>query len=479
MASKPEKDLGYLGEEFQKRLIHAFMEDNNFFRDLSSIIDQNMFTNVLMRTYVGLMKDYYEKYQICPSYTVMEMTIREKTRNPIELEQELAFNDELKTFTTESIDYIRETSTRFFKQQNIVKIANEILKVVGSNGTDTDKYDKCINLLNDAINVGSGEDYGESVYDNIEDTLSDEYRLPIPTGIDKVDEVLEGGLGKGEIGMIIGPTSFGKTSMTTAFAHAAATYKCPYNNYQGFKVLQIVFEDKVRQIRRKHFARITQIEARNLSKEDYVGMVREQIENYEDKEILKNNLKIVKFPSGEKTVDQIRNYIIKLINMGFKPDLLILDYFECLKLVGDKSLTLWEQEGRAMRRIESMASDLDMAVWCPSQGSRESISAELVTIDKGGGSIKKSQVAHIILSIARSTDDIANNRATIAILKNRAGCSGKIFNNVYFNNGTCTINMDGVDEYDNMVKFEEVKENDIRKIQKELLKQAKKSQITL
>jgi len=477
MASKSnEKDLGYLGEEFQKRLIHAFMVDSSFFRDLSSIIDQNMFTSVIMRTYVAIMKDYYEKYQICPSYTVMDMSIRERIHNKIELEQELAFNEELKTVTTESIDYVREVATRFFKQQNIVRIANEILRVVGSNGTDADKYDKCVTLLTDAINVGTGEDYGEGIYDNIEDTLSDEYRKPIPTGVDRLDEVLEGGLGLGEVGMIIGPTSFGKTSLTTSFASAAATCRCEYNNNQGFKVLQIVFEDKIKQIRRKHFSKITQVEARNLSKPDYIQMVREQIDRYEDKEMLAKNLKIVKFPSGEKTIDQIKNYINRLINLGFKPDLLILDYFECLKLSGDKSLSQWEQEGKTMRRIETMASDLNMAVWVPSQGSRDSINSELVTIDKGGGSIRKAQVAHIILSIARSTDDIANNRATIAILKNRAGCSGKIFNNAYFNNGTCTVNMDDVDEFENMVKFDQVREEDIRKIQKELLKQAKKNQ---
>lgn len=477
MASrKSEKDLGYLGEEFQKRLIHAFVEDNNFFRDLSGIVDQNMFTSSIMRTYVAFMKDYYEKYQVCPSYSVMELTIREKISNPIELEQELAFNESLKEVTTEAIDYIRDVATRFFRQQNIVRVANEILSVVASNGGETDKYEKCVSLLNEAVNVGNTEDMGEGVYDDIEDTLSAEYRMPIPTGIDKLDDALEGGIGIGEIGAIIGPTSFGKTSLTTAFANYAATYRCDYNNWQGFKVLQIVFEDKVKQIRRKHFSKITQVEAKNLSKPEYVDMVREQIENFEDKDLLAKNLKIVKFPSGEKTITQIRNYIKKQINMGFDPDLLILDYFECLRIIGDKNKNQWDLEGETMRKIETMASELNMAVWIPSQGNRESISSEIVTMDKGGGSIKKLQVAHIIMSIARSLDDIANNRATFALLKNRAGGSGKIFNNTYFNNGTCTINMDDANEFDEMVKFDEVREKDMRKIQKELLKQVKQNQ---
>ena len=62
--SKIEKNnLGYLGEEFQYRLVNAFIADQGFFRDLNSVIDQNMFTNQYLRTIVGVMKDFYEKTQ--------------------------------------------------------------------------------------------------------------------------------------------------------------------------------------------------------------------------------------------------------------------------------------------------------------------------------------------------------------------------------------------------------------------------------
>lgn len=64
------------------------------------------------------------------------------------------------------------------------------------------------------------------MFDNLELVLSDDYRCPIPTGIGKIDETLEGGLGKGELGIVLGPSSFGKTSLTTAMASHAATYKC-------------------------------------------------------------------------------------------------------------------------------------------------------------------------------------------------------------------------------------------------------------
>ena len=95
-------------------------------------------------------------------------------------------------------------------------------------------------------------------------------------------------------------------------------------------------------------------------------------------------------------------------------------------------------------------------------------------MDKIGGSVKKAQIAHVIMSIARTVDDVANNKATIAILKNRAGKSGKVFNNVEFNNGTCRISTDNVDELDSMFEFKK-KQEDIRlNTQKEIILSMKK-----
>ena len=94
-----------------------------------------------------------------------------------------------------------------------------------------------------------------------------------------------------------------------------------------------------------------------------------------------------------------------------------------------------------------------MALWIPTQGTKDSVNLELVTMDKAGGSYKKIQIAHIVVSIARTMEDIERNKATIALLKNRAGKSGKVFNNVEFNNGTCRISTDNVDEFDNMLEY--------------------------
>lgn len=460
MAQK-RSDLGYLGEAFQYRLTHEFMENHTFFEDLSSIIDQNMFTDPNLKTFVGVIKNYYEREGHVPSYDMLEVELRDISHSDKEIETYLAILEKVRNSASDGVERTRELAEKFFKQQNIIRTANEILKIAG-NG-DTNQYDACVDLLNDAMAKGTHNDFGEGLFDHINETLSDDYRVPIPTGIGKIDEALEGGLGKGELGVIIGPTSFGKTSLTTAMASHAAC--------NGYKVLQIVFEDRIKQIQRKHLGRITGIEAKDLSKPDVIDLVRQTIDAFPQKEELEKNLRIVKFPSGEKTARQLERFIKKLINSGFKPDLTIIDYFECLEHEPDKSSSNeFSQEGKTMRRFEAMAGELDMAIWIPSQGTKDSINLELVTMDKIGGSVKKAQIAHVIMSIARTVDDIANNKATIAILKNRAGKSGKVFNNVEFNNGTCRISTDNVDELDSLFELQQKKKDALFETQKEIAK---------
>lgn len=464
MAQRNRENLGYLGEDFQYKLVHEFIENHTFFEDLSPIIDQNMFTDPSLKTIVGVMKNYYEKYGNVPGYDNIGIELRDLSHSDKERETYLAVLDKVKETNSSGVESTREKAEKFFRQQNIVRTANEILKIAEKG--DDNQYDACVGLLNDAMAVGIHNDFGEGLFDHINETLSDDYRTPIPTGIKKIDELLEGGLGKGELGVIIGPTSFGKTSLTTAMASHAAC--------EGWKVLQIVFEDRIKQIQRKHLGRITGIEARDLSKPENVELVKQTIEQFPDKEKLEKNLRIVKFPSGEKTARQIKRFIQKLTNTGFKPDLVIVDYFECLEHESDKSTTNeYEKEGKTMRIFEAMAGELDMAFWIPSQGTKDSINLELVTMDKIGGSVKKAQIAHVIMSIARTVEDIDNNKATIAILKNRAGKSGKVFQNVDFNNGTCRISTDHVDELDSLYAANKKRDDDLLKIQKKMMENQK------
>jgi hypothetical protein len=227
----------------------------------------------------------------------------------------------------------------------------------------------------------------------------------------------------------------------------------------GYKVLQIYFEDDDVDITRKHYSRLSQYEARFMKRLDKPQRdeIAELINNHPDRDLLKQNLRLKHFKTGTKSASDLEIFVKRLINSGFKPDLISIDYFECLapEKGGYSTDTEWTREGVTMRKLENMAKDLDCAIWIPTQGTKDSMnSPEVVRMDQASGSAKKVHVAQLILSIARAIDDIDKSRAVIGILKNRSGKSGKVFNNVYFDNGTCTISCADTQEFDSSLAWE-------------------------
>ena len=816
MATKQidKSTLGYLGSDFQYKLAKYFIEDDNFFNQISNIVDQNAFTDSLLRTFVGTIKDYFNKENIVPSYSTMELSLRSKSSTEIEIREWEELIDKLKNLTYEGSSLVKENALKFFKQQRLIKAANKMLEKVGKG--DIEQFDECQRLIQEALETNAVDDLGYSIFDLQEKALSAEYTVSIPTGISGLDVALGGGLDKGKFGLIIGPLSFGKaladdenvvtpdgyvqiknlkvgdyvigsngkpskvigvypqgerdiykvvfsdktscrcdkehlwnvnslkqrwhktrcngkrvhtpdnsfktmtlkeimeeglykngvrnfkipmtqpveftekelkinpylmgyfigdgcisrntitcgyqdikscinelekcgedfttkyhssrnvyslyfkksfkdkinyyfgdikksvdkfipndykynsienriallngimdadgisqkngtscfnskskqlaldireivlslggfatirekktgyyskkyekfvncgiqyectitltnsnvplfrfkrkqervkyrtrlkdtkyidkieyigkqnaicikvdcddelfltndfivthnTSLSTAIASSAAASRSPENDYKGWKVVQIYFEDDDVDITRKHFSRLTNKEAREFKRlsDDERNEVIEVLQNHPDREAIQNNLRLKSFRTGEKTATDIKNWLISLINKGFKPDLVIIDYFECLAPErDDKSKDKWEQEGVTARKIESMAKELDIAIWVPTQGSRDSIDMEVVTVDKGGGSIKKQQIAQVVISIARTMEMKENNRATVALLKNRSGLGTKIFTNILFDNGRSMIICDEVEELDSTKEWEDIK----------------------
>ena len=159
------------------------------------------------------------------------------------------------------------------------------------------------------------------------------------------------------------------------------------------------------------------------------------------KENAPNRLILKKLPSDTLTMNQIKNQIRKMMAEGTKIDLVVLDYIDCI--VPDKNLgDEWKSEGSVMRGFESMCHELNIAGWTATQGNRSSISSEVVTTDQMGGSIKKAQVGHVIISVAKSLQQKEMNLATIAITKSRIGKDGIVFENCKFDNEMLEIDTD-------------------------------------
>jgi replicative DNA helicase len=445
------KNFEYLGNNFQIQLLNQIIVDKEFSHSIIDVIENNYFENKYFKIIIQMIREYYKKYDHTPSFETLEQVTKSELQQETAIKVVLDTIKKIKDAPIDGVDFVQEKALKFCKQQELQKVMKKAQKII--DGGEFENYDTLEELVREALLVGSKDTSAMDVFSNLDQVLEDDYRHPIPMGIPGIDRLLKGGLAKGEIGVILAPTGVGKSTLTTKIANHAFNL--------GFNVLQIFFEDNPKVIQRKHFTLWTKIHPDELSdkKDDVMNKVKEI------KETMSNELILKKLPSDTKTMLQIKNEIRKMIADGTKIDMVILDYIDCV--VPDKNLgDEWKSEGSVMRSFEAMCHELNIVGWTATQGNRSSISSDVVTTDQMGGSIKKAQVGHVIITVAKSLQQKEMKLATIAITKSRIGDDGVVFENCKFDNAMLEIDTESTTTF---LGLEEQKEERQRQRVKELL----------
>jgi circadian clock protein KaiC len=111
-------------------------------------------------------------------------------------------------------------------------------------------------------------------------------RETLSSGVDEVDDLLNGGVERGSVTIVSGPTGVGKTTLCTQFANQAAT--------RGERSVVYLFEESAGTFRKRSEAigvpvgemveagtlRVEEMEALDLSPQEFAAMVREEVEDH-------------------------------------------------------------------------------------------------------------------------------------------------------------------------------------------------------
>ena len=449
------KNFDYLGNTFQVQLLNQIVVDKDFSHSIMDVIESSYFDNKYFKIIIQMIKEYHVKYESTPTFDTLEQIVKSEISQELVAKIVLDTLKQVKDAPFEGTSFVQEKALKFCKQQELQKAMDKSQKIITEG--DFESYDKVEGLIREALQVGEVEKGQTDVFDNLDTVLDEDYRHPIPMGIGGIDKLLKGGLAKGEIGVILAPTGVGKTTVLCKIANTA------FN--MGYNVLQIFFEDNPKIIQRKHFTMWTGIEPDNLVLHKDVVMSKIT----EIKETMKNELILKKLASDSMTMNQIKNQVRKIIADGTKIDMILLDYIDCV-LPESSAKDEWKAEGSVMRGFEGMCHELNLAGWTATQGNRSSISSEVVTTDQMGGSIKKAQVGHVIITVAKSLQQKEMNLATIAITKSRLGKDGVVFENCKFNNELLEIDTESSVTF---LGFEGQQEERKRDRVKELLEKRK------
>ena len=449
------KNFDYLGNTFQIQLLNQLIVDKEFSTSIMDVIESTYFDNKYFKIILQMIKEYHTKYESTPNFETLDQIVKSEISQELVAKIVIDTIKQVKEAPFEGTTFVQEKALKFCKQQELQKAMDRAQKII--NEGDFESYDKVEGLVREALQVGERDTGITDIFSNLDTVLDDDFRHPIPMGIPGIDKLLKGGLAKGEIGVILAPTGVGKTTILTKIANTAFNL--------GYNVIQIFFEDNPKIVQRKHFTLWTGIEPDNLvqHKEEVIGKINEIHET------MKNELILKKLPSDSMTMMQIKNQLRKLIADGTKLDLVLLDYIDCV-VPESSSKDEWKAEGSVMRHFEAMCHELNLVGWTATQGNRSSISAEVVTTDQMGGSIKKAQVGHVIISVAKTLQQKEMNLATIAITKSRIGKDGVVFENCKFNNELLEIDTESSVTF---LGFGEQQEERKRDRVKELLEKRK------
>ena len=452
------KNFDYLGNQFQIQLLNQIIEDKDFSSSIMDVIESSYFDNKYFKIIIQMIKEYFSKYESTPNFDTLEQIVKSEVSQELVAKIVLDTLKQVKEAPFEGTVFVQEKALKFCKQQELQKAMDRAQKIITEG--DFESYDKVEGLVREALQVGQTDKGTSDIFTGLDTVLEEDYRHPIPMGIAGIDKLLKGGLAKGEIGVILAPTGVGKTTILTKIANTA------FN--MGYNVLQIFFEDNPKIVQRKHFTIWTGIEPDNLAnhKEEVMSKITEI------QETMKNKLVLKKLASDTMTMNQIKNQVRKMIADGNKIDLILLDYIDCV-LPESSAKDEWKAEGSVMRGFEAMCHELNLVGWTATQGNMYSISSEVVTTDQMGGSIKKAQVGHVIITVAKTLQQKEMNLATIAITKSRLGKDGVVFENCKFNNELLEIDTESSVTF---LGFEEQQEERKRDRVKELMEKRKQKE---
>jgi replicative DNA helicase len=373
---------------------------------LCEIIDKKFFESDANKWIVQEIKDYYDEYKKEPTLDVFKGQVS-KLDNP-SLKKSVV--EQLKTVYTQigqdDFEYVKNEFTSFCINQNMKNVILQSVDLLKSGN-----YDRIKDLVDKAMKVGVESDLGMDYLLDFEERFSETGRETVATGWECIDDLMGGGIGPGELGVVVAPSGVGKTWALAALGAAAVR--------AGKTVVHYTLELSQHYVGLRYDTVFTHIPSTDLKeKKDEVFAKLKR---------LPGKLKVKYFPPKGASSKTIQLHIEKMIAAGNKPDLIIVDYADLLLSHSNKTDSTYAEQGGVYIDLRGMSGELQIPIWTASQTNRSAIDSEVIEADKIADSYAKVMNADFIMSLSRKAKDKLNNTARVHIMKNRFGQDGITF----------------------------------------------------
>ena len=416
--------LQQYGISFQIKVMSSLLKHKEFLQNIHDILDTEMFDNPAHKWIVGEILRYHYKYHTTPSIDSLQVEVRKIENEVLKVSVVEQLKEALKS-SNEDQEYVEQEFSAFCKNQQIKKAILNSVTLLEKGQYDDIKY-----MMDQALKAGQDKSIGHEYEKDIETRYREEERAAVPTSWPHINELLMGGLGCGDLGIIFGNPGGGKSWMLVNLGAMAVQ--------RGYTVCHYTLELSEYYVGKRYDALFTGIDVQNVQKN------REAIEQAVAN--LKGKLIIKEFPMGKATTHTIETHIQKCRDLGYPPDLVIIDYVDLLKSK-TRSIDPKDAIDDVYTATKGMARELKVPIWTVSQVNRAGAKDDVIEGDKAAGSYNKMMIADFAMSLSRKRQDKVNGTGRMHVMKNRYGMDGMTYSaKISTNTGHIEINPDSMDD---------------------------------
>ena len=394
------------GQSYQSKVVASLITDVKFLEQVTEITKPAFFESQANQWIIQEVQDYFYEFRAIPTMEVFKIkvgSVEDKALKQTVIEQ-------LKNVYTQvgadDLAYVKKEYLTFCKNQ---KVKDALLKSVDL--LKAGNYDKIIDTMMAASKVGVESDLGLDYIENFESILEDVKRDSCSTGWDVIDELMDGGLGPGELGVVMAPSGIGKTWFLSKIACSALQ--------NGLDVLHYTLELSESYVGQRYTTILTNVGTadQKMRKDEIIRKIKQ----------VAGRVRIKYYPPQFASAKTIAAHVEKVRQIGFNPKLIIIDYADLLKSGNGNRDGLYAELGGIYEELRGLSGETQIPIWTATQTNRAAIEHEVIGADSVGDSYKKVQTADFIMSVSRKTKDKLSNTGRIHIVKNRFGPDGMTF----------------------------------------------------
>lgn len=413
------ENLGKFGKQFQENLCKIIFVDRTFCDQIREVLDVGLLELKYLQLFTRKVFEYKDEFNTHPSKDVLTAIFRTELEeeSPVLQKQlrdyfaRISVNEHL-----EDSEYVKSKALDFCKKQ---VLKNAIMKSIPL--INQCSFEQIEKLIVDAIKLGADNSFGYDYIKDFEERFVFKSRNPVSTGWTKIDKITKGGLGSGELGVVISPTGSGKSHVLVHLGAQALK--------QGKNVVHFTLELADTVVAQRYDSCLTGYNLDSLveRKEDILDIIKE----------VDGQLLIKEYPTKSVTTSSIKNHLEKIKQNEMSIDMIIVDYGDLLRGRQKNQEKRHELES-IYEELRGIAQEFECPLLTASQTNRKGLNEEVITMESISEAFNKCFVADFIISLSRTIQDKNSNIGRIFIAKNRNGPDAMVYS-IFMDTGTVTI----------------------------------------